>query len=514
MKLKFNDTEYCIIGGFSTNKSSREVKFSDIEIDFSNKTILVLPVKFPEVQVINELEEVTFYGYIDSFRLPRFDKENIVTKLSLTLMSPLAMLSRRTKTLIGTYNISDLFNLLYSDLISDGFTIAETNFTDGTITVKFIAETLESASNYLSNKLGLFIYVDELKRIKINSIDYLFGKDEVLNLNTSNYKDTDNIWYIDPSVASVDYANVLNAKNVRVYFQSKSINDGILVESYYPLFAVPRVLKTGDSIKLNYPIDISEGGIRKLIGTSDYPFYTYGLNIIGLKGASNFSSLIGIDTFEESPTCDDYIVSSDISFDEDNAVTDFKLVRDSFFKNLVTEIKYNGTPNLTINWIESDTALRYLTLKLINSSEIEFNKNKISPSGVIEKSLNLNGQWFIETELLTYIRTLLIENSNQTDTIELAFKGNKLISYDIGDRIKVDIPELFTVGEFIVTDSTYSKNNIETESIVLKLKTANVLENFIDFFRRERTEESENQTDTIFISELATEKLIESHEVL
>jgi hypothetical protein len=514
MKFKLNNVEYPILNEFSINKSSREVKFSDIEIDFRNKTISDLPIKLQEVQIINEENEVVYYGYIDSFRLPKFDKENVINKLVITIMSPLAMLTRRTTTLIGTYEISDLFDKMFADLITDGFIISEFNVTSSNITVKFIAETLENATNYISNKLGLFVYIDELKNIKINSIDYLFGKNEVLNLTDLNYKSTKNIWYIQPSVVSVDYSNIINVKNARVYFQTKSINTGTQVESYYPLFSVPKVLKTGQSVKLNYPIDISESSIRRQIGKTGYPFYTFGLHMIGTKGAVAFDSMISVDTWSANPTYDDYIISSDISFDEDTALTDFKLVRDGFFKNLITEIKYNGTPDLTINWIESDTALRYLTLRLISSSEINANINKISKSGIIEKTIDLNSQWYLEDELLAYIRTLLIKNSNQTDTVELAFKGENLDKYEVGDRISINIGDLFCSGDFIVTDYTYFKDNSSIESVVLKLKTANVLENFIDFFRRERTEENENQTDTIYISELVNEKVVESHEVI
>jgi hypothetical protein len=482
MKIKFNDTEYCIIGGFSINKSSREVTFSDIVIDFSTSTITDLPLKLQEVEILED-DVVVFYGYIDSFQLPEFDKEDIVLKLNITLMSPLALLSRRTATINGFYSLSDGLDIILAPLLVEGFTVKELNIPNNTINFNFISESIEYILNYLSNTQNLWYYVDELKQITINSIDYQFGKEPVLDMTTTNYKEIENIKSIKPMIKSVDYANIINAKNVLVYENTST-----------KIFDVPKTLKNGDSVEFNYLVGVSQNDCKR-----NFKGFDLGKNAIyiyGNDGSNNFTGQIQYVAVPESYTV------TNISYDTDSntVAEDFILIKDSFFKNAVKGLKWNGTNPITISDIEG-IALIPSTMKFINSNEIDLNKGKINTSGIIEKTVDLNNRWFTKEELIDYMRSILSINTNQTDEIELKFKGQDLNKYDIGDSIIIDIPELFTQGSFVVTDSSYSKNNITTEELMLKLRTSNILENFIDIFRAKEKEENETQVLTEYVAD-------------
>jgi ribosomal protein L21E len=66
--------------------------------------------------------------------------------------------------------------------------------------------------------------------------------------------------------------------------------------------------------------------------------------------------------------------------------------------------------------------------------------------------IDVKQKWFIKAELINYAKSQLIQNSNQTDTIKMYFKGNSIQDYKIGDKVVIDIPELFTQGQFIIVD--------------------------------------------------------------
>ena len=53
VKLKILNSYYRIIDGYNISESSREVKFSNLKIEFTNKTIVDLPKKYQEVQLVD-----------------------------------------------------------------------------------------------------------------------------------------------------------------------------------------------------------------------------------------------------------------------------------------------------------------------------------------------------------------------------------------------------------------------------------------------------------------------------
>ena len=49
VRLKILNSYYKVAGGYNISESSREVKFSNLKIEFTDKTILDLPLKYQEV---------------------------------------------------------------------------------------------------------------------------------------------------------------------------------------------------------------------------------------------------------------------------------------------------------------------------------------------------------------------------------------------------------------------------------------------------------------------------------
>ena len=491
MKLKFNDIEYDIIGGISINKSSREVTFSNITIDFTGSTMSDLPLKLQEIQIIDDNDIVIFYGYIDSYELPEFDKKYVVLKLELTLLSPLAMLSRKTVTINGIYSLEDALDIILAPLIAEGFTIKELNISNKTINFNFISQTIEYILNYLSNTESIWYHISENKEITINLISYQFSKSAVLNITETNYSDIENIKSIKPSITSVDYGNVINAKNIMVYSTSRT--DFETTTALNPAFNTPQTLKKGDVLNLNYKIDISEDSCSRCAILND-------IKAIWLYGEYSGTGSLG--KIEYDISTQTYSISN-IKFDneDDTVIADWILIRDSFYKNLITGIKWNGSSDVIIYDCESDTTLIPSTIKFVNSQEIDINKGKINTSGIIEKVIDLNDRWFTRNELIDYIKSILSINTNQTDEVILKFKGETLTDYKIGDKIIFDLESKFTLGEFIIIDSTFTQNNSITKELELTLRNSNILENFIDFFRISEKQENVDQVNIEYIAE-------------
>ena len=186
---------------------------------------------------------------------------------------------------------------------------------------------------------------------------------------------------------------------------------------------------------------------------------------------------------------------------------------DSTFKNLATGITYKGEGSVTINGISSQTYLRYANMKLINWHEIEQNEGKITPSGQIEKVLDVEQGWFTVEELVDYVRSTLKNNEKYTNQITLEYdKENNIV---IGDKLEIDLPEYFTKGTFIVTDMNENKEGNNPINYTVEARNTNLLENFIDLFRSSSDiEEQQSQVELEYVVEYVEEETIkETHEV-
>ncbi len=495
--LEYSNKKFKIVNSYTINTSSRQVTFSDINIDFTNRTLEDLPIKYQEAQIKKD-DKVIYTGYVNSFTLPSMKQsDNEFRELEINLLSPMQIATNKVVTIIGTYKLEEVIRRALSPLLLDGFEIAELNVRDGQKTVNFLMQTTEFVMNSLSNTESLWWFIDENKKIYINSIEYQFGL--LPKMTLTHDEKVSGLLSITPSVEAVNYANVINVKNARVYFDS-------WYYSYYddklnnkPLFDA-RTLENGHSVDFKYPIDISENAIRtikdkaKNTGILEYDSFYIQLG----NNKDYYIALIE----------DEFVISDGIGFsDDDKSVITLK--RDEFFKNLITGFTYNGNDN-TILTIKSSTALEYRTMKFINSQEIELNKGKITPSGVIEKTVDMNERWFFIDDLVTEVRSLIFNNSNQTNILTLEFDENKQLK--IGDVIRVDFPNFLTRGDYIITDITYRHANVENWKIILR--SADILENYIDLFREKEKQEINEQIETVIISEYVEEKMNEIHEVV
>ena len=244
---KWNNKQYKLIDSIEINKSSREVTYSDLALDFSDCTNEDLPYAQQEIQIIDRDSNLIFTGFVSDYKLPELKDINTSTKrLSLSLFSPRQMATKRTVTIMRTAKMSDIINQTLSPLFQDGFSLKELNIEEKMITVNLISRTVEEVLNYLSNKYSLYWNIDELKRITVNSIDYMLNKEAKKTIDINNYKDEiKGLISISPSVENIDYANIINVKNARIFY-SKFQTEGLNV-----------TLKNGDRIDFENPLDIS-----------------------------------------------------------------------------------------------------------------------------------------------------------------------------------------------------------------------------------------------------------------
>ena len=246
MIAKFNNKEYKLIDNIDTNKSSREVTYSDLTLDFTDSTIDDLPYAQQEIQIFDKENNLIFTGFVSDYKLPELrDIKTSVKRLTMSLFSPRQMATKRTVTIMRTAKMSDIITQTLEPLYQDGFTLKEINIEDKAITVNLISRTVEEVLNYLSNKYSLYWNIDELKGITINSIDYMLNKEAKKVIDIDNYKEQiPGLISITPSVENIDYANIINVKNARIFYAKYNTDLNI-------------ILKNGDRIDFENPIDIS-----------------------------------------------------------------------------------------------------------------------------------------------------------------------------------------------------------------------------------------------------------------
>lgn len=497
---KWNNKRYKLIDNVNINKSSREVTYSDLILDFSDCKIKDLPLAQQEVQIIDKEGNLIFTGFVSGYKLPELKDVNAsIKRLTMSLYSPRQMATKRTVTIMRTAMMSDVITQVLAPLYQDRFSLKELNIEDKAITVNLISRTVEEVLNYLSNKYSLYWNIDELKGVTINSIDYMLNKESKKIIDINNYKEQlPGIIKISPSVENIDYGNIINVKNARIFYSGEVEKKNI-------------TLNNGDRIDFDNPLDISlataqrieqnliaqgsataVNNVRILYNTDQEAYITSGFNTNGdIKPGLNIKD-IGTD---------------------DSTGAKFVLTMDSTFKNLATGVTYKGEGSVTINSITSQTMLRYANMKLINWHEIEQNEGKITPSGQIEKILDVEQGWFTVEELVDYIRNTLKNNEKHTNQINLQIKES--IDIEVGDKLTFNLSEYFTQGDFIVTGIAENKDWCKPIDYNVELRNTNLLENFIDLFRSSSDiKEQQSQVEMEYVVEYAEEETIqEIHEV-
>lgn len=498
MIARWNNKNYRIIDSIEIKKSSREVAYTDLKLDFSKCNIKDLPYAQQEVQIIDKDGKLKFTGFVSDYKLPELKK--IITpekELNLSLYSPRQMTTKRTVTIMRTAMLSEIITQVLMPLYQDGFVLKGLNIEDKFVTLKLISKTVEEVLNYLSNKYFLYWNINEFKEIEIDDISYLFNKVPKKTININNYKQQINGFLsISPTVENLDYANIINIKNARIFYDNTQ--------------EVNVTLKNGDRIDFENPIDISLGTAERIVGALAV---NQTITCTNLELIYNGSSHAYIECgFNVSGEIKDGLNMKDIATDDSTGAL-FVLTMDSTFTNLATGITYKGENTITVNSIRSQTFLKYANMRLINWQEIEENEGKITTSGQIEKVLDVENGWFTVQELIEYIRNTFIINNKYTNQVTI--KYDKENNIEIGDRIDINLPEYFTEGIFIVTAINESKEANNPTNYSVELRNTNLLENYIELFRNSSdTEEQDSQIETEYVVEYSgEEKINEIHEI-
>lgn len=504
IRLVYNNTAFRILNYFQTESSGIDVTFNDITIDFTGYGLSDMPLKYQEIQIKeckdneNILTEgkVLFFGYVDTVAPSLMKKSEENRELNITLLSPRKLATVRTASIIGTYQLKNAIEKIFEPLINDGFTI-EINVPSSQVLLSYILQPVETIMNDLSQKKNLFWFINEQKEIKVSSIDYLFGQNIAKTINT-----TEGLLKIEPSVQATDYANIINIRNVRLIY-ADTFGGSII--------PIGKKLKNADTIEFEHPVSIG-GNVAKQIANEKDVMYQEPISLLEIL-AQNFNLYIIYypwnNTINVSVDGDNI---STVSFsDDDGEEGDIVLQRDSFFHDVITGLKYNGTAITTINKTTSESALRYSTMKFVFSKEIQKLKGVISNTGQIEKSVDANETWFTLQGLTNYAKTLLIENTNNINTVVLEYDTDPMIN--IGDITEIDLEDFYTQGTFAVTNIKYTYKNEIEQNWRITLQNSDMLASYIDLFRPSQSQETEEQENSIVISEYDDELVSEIHNV-
>lgn len=514
-RIVYNNKAFKILNEYGFKFSNNEVTFNDITIDFTGMTIADIPYKYQEIKIIQAESEkeilngiILFTGYLDDIKLSEMKMEDEFREITLTLLSPLKLATRRSTSLIGTYELRSAILRVIQPLLDDGFILKELNVPNGQITVNYVLETVENEMNDIGFKRNIFWYINEKKEIFINSIDYLFGLPSVKTIKQSIKEE--GLLRIQPDISNIDYANVINFKNIRLIYSQA--NDSYIYEninSGYPIMQVNKTVKKGDIITFDNPIIVDENCLRESIKENENSSYSFWLQI-ELENGDLKQYSIKIDTYESSQDYNQYITIGDITFNDQNGEEgEIVLQRDSFFSNLITGFKWNLDSDGVIRRIASDTALRYTTMRFMYSAEIDKLKGIVSYSGQIEKTVDYNSKWTTLSQLINYARSLMVQNSNVVNQVLLEYDVNP--NLNIGDIVEIDAPNFYIQGKFAVKDITYSYYNENKQNWKITLKSTDLISTYIDMFRPIEKEENEANINTVVLSEFIEEKIKEVH---
>lgn len=524
-KVVYNNKTFKIIDEYGFKFSNNEVTFNDIKIDFTGCSIADIPYKYQEIKIMQLDDDenikngkVLFTGYLDDIKLSDMilKKEEEDREITLTLLSPLKMATKRSVTLIGTYELETAILRIIQPLIDDGFILKEINVPEGQITTNYVLETVEYEMNDIGFKRNIFWHINEKKEIFINSIEYLFGL-PVSKTITQKEKET-GLFRMQPTIENVDYANIINFKNVRLIYSSNS-DDNTDTQDKYPIMQFNKKIKKGDTINFDNPIIVDEEYLRNHIKeeneeTTGFTYYSFFINLHFDDETTSFSHIykISISMSQNDENYDKYIQDNRITFsDDDGEEGEIVLQRDNFFKNLITGFKWNVDKEATIISIVSDTALRYTTMRFMYSPEINKLKGIISDSGQIEKTVDYNEKWTTLQELISYARSLMTQNSNVVNQIELKYDVNPNLK--IGDLVEIYYLDFYIKGKFAVKDIDYSFVNDLDETWTITLKSADLISTYIDMFRPAEKQESEDTINTVILSEFVEEQVNEVHSI-
>lgn len=530
LRLKYNEKKFKILDSCSFKSSNNEVTFNDITIDFTGYSLEDIPFKYQKIEVVEteeEKEEVKFTGYLDTIdpSVMQKGKKKGFRELTLTLLSPLKMATVRTVSLIGTYNTDEAIRRILQPLADDGFTINQINVSEEQITTNFVLETIENAMNNICFKCNIFWFINERREIYVNSIDSLFGNPVAKTITENDDLRAVGLLNIKPKIENTDYSNIINFKNVRLIYSQRNSVDNTGANTtigYYPIIEIGKTINKGDIIEFKNPIIIDENTLRDVISetevrdkdysSSDRIYYALELDIKKRNSVHSYDVRIRKDNSSDLEHFDKYDIVGSITFSDDGGNEgEVVLQRDSFFSNLITGFKWNGEDGSTISTMASDTALRYTTMKFVYTKEIEKLKGIISDSGQIEKTIDYNDKWTTLNKLINYARSLMTQNLNTVNSVDLEYDINPNLK--IGDIVSIQMPSFYISGNFAVKEINYNYENKIKQNWKITLKNADLISTYIDMFRPAEQEETQDKIDTVILSEFIEENIKEVHTI-
>lgn len=483
-ELRFN-----VLNKFVLQQSTQQYLNSEVQIDFSENlndalwspVQTDLPVKWQECKVYDGATLV-FAGFLDTATLPIFytGKENLHIKLSL--YNPYVLACNRT---ISADLKGDLYTeilKIVSPLIADGYVVdINTIPTNKTVNRLFVERTIESILRQFSDEYNFIWHITPDKKINFIDSDGAFASNPVLTVDSLQ----NGCFNIQPYVQSVDYANVISVKNARVIeFYRRDANQ----------------LQGGQIIQLEYPFSISKTQLSKEeVGnvTSSTGFGVVDLDNTGFQAQVFYTKATDTVSFFNCAYSDDV----------DADTFDFLLIADPFDKTVITGFIINNTNAYTNIRIQSDTAL-VPTFKTIEiPDEITKMKGVVSDSGRVQTIRDVSTRIFTETELIDYAQNSLIQNASGTSLIDI--ENDEDLNLSLTDKVRINLPELLIDGDFVITEIKYTRN-VNKERFMYKARNSNLTENFLDIYRKQQTETTQEEFDNQGFSVLVTdEELIE-----
>lgn len=511
IRLEYDKKYFKVINEYVVNESSREVTFNNLKIDFTDKDITDLPRKYQEVHLVDvnndySINNIIFTGYINDISLPNMKNEKEYRQLVLELLSPMALATKRSISIIGTYYLQDLIKLILEPLILDGFNIYELNIGNNRLDVNYLQETVESSMNRLSNKYNFWWYIDQNKNIYVNDINYQFSLKPKLVYDDNNY--IPGLIDIIPSINATDYCNVVNFTNVRIYSYSYDIPT---LNTYKPLFDKNIIIKKDSEILFDYPIDLTVTNIIKSTesnkNSQSEQIDNKALYIKYLINNQEKELFVKVEN-NLLVLSDNVQIGSNSS---ENAKT-WELVKDSFFSNLIVGIKYHDDTQInSIKEVYSCSCLMWTKIRIMNNHEIDKNKDVISKTGIIEKNIDLNEQWKTYEEVIDIASSYIKVNPSRVDQVKMII--DKDCNLFIGDIIQISKKAFLIDDKYIITDIQKSDNGLIKKRWNITCRNANYLENFIDLFRGVEKQETQEKIYNLVVSNYVEDGIREIHEV-
>ena len=507
MKAKWNNKYYKITTLPTLTKSSREVSFPEIEIDFTDHEIEDLPIKFQEIEIVDttkEPEETKFFGYCENFQFPEMDGTEKKILVNIGLMSPLKLAGIKSKTIQVQYKpLNEVVVDVLSPLINEGFVIEQNTLPTIKVALREAFKPVEQIMNQLSNDYNFYWFIDEKKKIYIKNGGTLQTAEPVVNSLTEINAFAG--YTYRPTMNAVEHANIINAKNQNILqFNNELIPQNI-------------ELADQDEIQFRYPVSISKTTGSRIANESDratfgFPLWMMVINRTVPAGLAQYF----IQYDEEN---DEVLIDSAIGFDGvDNAdVTKTILLK----TDPVDRTKIVGLKNVWGGTIELQSVGSYSTIVPTitiyqDAIDIEKSKEKVSPSGKIEKTVDFNGRYITKTDSLDFAKNRVLRTSSPAlvDEIEITIKGVPNEEYD--NFIDQAIPlktivtnEQYAKGRFIITDTSLVQEP-NWNIFQIKAKNTNIIDNYLDLFRSDKGEAEEDElTNQIYSFLVRDDEIVE-----